>query len=322
MAPKAKRAWRDSSHSHDKRRFVSKSAAERYHNGLVGKVPIVEHEFEKVLCNASEHKNFKCLVRGHEVPFDSTSINEFYNITPIELAEYENFCEKGVDYDELTRTLCPQEYVSFKSNCLDKVAKIWLWFIFARMLPTSHSGEVTADRTLLLYCIMTGKVIDIGKIISDSIIQSANSTRDGLWFLSLITKLCTRAGVKWDKNEELIFSRNLIDNTTMLRILNATYDEATGSQLYVPRPIPGLVKKLSVQEHRINVESTVDYIIDYMGALARSLGELSRVVYNHIGIEKDKIPEFELLSPPQHPLPGHLKSEDEEQYLLSCPNLT
>ncbi|PIN07564.1 hypothetical protein CDL12_19862 [Handroanthus impetiginosus] len=337
MAPKNKRARKDSSDSLGKvpiaeRGFETKGEAyyeHIYHTVCERKWKtfIAQPEsgvlplFREFYANAAEHKNFKCLVRGREVPFDRVTINELYNIPPIELDEFENFCENGIDYEELTRTLCPHgaqwkmtkgEYISFKSNCLDKAAKIWLWFIFAQMLPTSHSGEVTADQALLLYCIMTGKAFDVGKIISNSIIQSANSSRDGLWFPSLITKLCTRAGVKWDEKEELIFPRHPIDNTTMLRILNAAHDEAGGSQPHVPRPIPGLVKKISAQEHRMVVERKVDYMIDYVGALARSLVELSRIVCNHIGIEEDKIPRFDPPSPPQPPPPAHDESEDEE----------
>ncbi|KAJ7971626.1 putative S-locus lectin protein kinase family protein [Quillaja saponaria] len=88
--------------------------------------------------------------------------------------------------------------VSFGASQLKAHSQTWYYFLLGNILPTSNASDVTRDRALLLYAIMKGMNIDVGKIIRSAILQSANGKHLGLCFLFLITELCFAAGFQWD----------------------------------------------------------------------------------------------------------------------------
>ena len=73
---------------------------------------------------------------------------------------------------------------------------MWLNFIAAKILLVNHLSDVTKDRVVLLYAIVSWMSIDVGKIILNSIFNSilAPATR-GLTYPSLIFSFCQNVGV-------------------------------------------------------------------------------------------------------------------------------
>ena len=69
-------------------------------------------------------------------------------------------------------------------------------------MPVRHFSDVNKDRAVLLYCLMTGKSLDVGKFISSQIVQCYKHQSMSLFFPSLITALCVAAGVQYGANEE------------------------------------------------------------------------------------------------------------------------
>lgn len=63
-------------------------------------------------------------------------------------------------------------------------------FICSKLIPTTHTSHVTLDRVTLHYAMIKIKKDDVGWIIFNNILESYNPTK-GLWFPSIITKLCT-----------------------------------------------------------------------------------------------------------------------------------
>uniref|UniRef100_F6GU65 Uncharacterized protein n=1 Tax=Vitis vinifera TaxID=29760 RepID=F6GU65_VITVI len=61
--------------------------------------------------------------------------------------------------------------------------------------------EFRNNWAVLLYSIVTGKSLDLGKFLSSHIIQCDNSSMS-LFYLSLITVMCTASGVQYGPNEE------------------------------------------------------------------------------------------------------------------------
>ncbi|KAH1082830.1 hypothetical protein J1N35_022591 [Gossypium stocksii] len=53
---------------------------------------------------------------------------------------------------------CRREY-------LTPLAKVWFYFIRFILMPSSHGTTISLERMVLLYSILTGKTIDLGKII-------------------------------------------------------------------------------------------------------------------------------------------------------------
>ena len=50
-----------------------------------------------------------------------------------------------------------EEAISVKTNTLTKEAKILRYFVSIRFMPSLHLSDVTQDRAILIYCIVTGR---------------------------------------------------------------------------------------------------------------------------------------------------------------------
>ena len=57
------------------------------------------------------------------------------------------------------------EACSVKASTLTKDAKIWYYFVGARFMPSLHLNDVTKDQAILIYCILSGKTINVGSIL-------------------------------------------------------------------------------------------------------------------------------------------------------------
>ncbi|EOX93123.1 Uncharacterized protein TCM_001970 [Theobroma cacao] len=76
---------------------------------------------------------------------------------------------------------------------------------------------MSQDQAILIYSIMIGRTIDIGRIVYKTMTHTAQSKCEGLWFPSLITAMCKQAGVHWDASEELLHLKLPIDLNLILR---------------------------------------------------------------------------------------------------------
>ena len=54
---------------------------------------------------------------------------------------------------------------------MKKIAKIWHYFVCAKLQPTTHVSAVMKSRAALVYAIMEGMKIDVGLVIQHSIIH-------------------------------------------------------------------------------------------------------------------------------------------------------
>ena len=92
---------------------------------------------------------------------------------------------------------------------------MWSYIMSNKLMRTSHFSDLTKEHLMLLYAIMTGKKINVGKIIFVEIQNSIRSERLGLYFPGLITDMCKEAGVRVESFEELIPPRRAIDHVTV-----------------------------------------------------------------------------------------------------------
>ena len=83
---------------------------------------------------------------------------------------------------------CRREY-------LTPLAKVWFYFIRFSFKPSSHGTMISLERMVLLYSILTGKTIDVGKIILREI-RNCTVRRSGpAYFPFTITILCLKAKI-------------------------------------------------------------------------------------------------------------------------------
>ncbi|KAH1091497.1 hypothetical protein J1N35_018754 [Gossypium stocksii] len=127
------------------------------------KRPSVDEELvREFYANLTSREMTEVPVRGIKVPINSNAINEFF-----ELPDFEN-----------------DEYSSLMSNIKPKFL----------LLPSSHGTTISLERMVLLYSILTGKTIDVGKIILKEI-RNCVTRRFGPDFPFTITIMCLKAEI-------------------------------------------------------------------------------------------------------------------------------
>ncbi|KAK8954232.1 hypothetical protein KSP39_PZI001911 [Platanthera zijinensis] len=160
--------------------------------------------------NAPFHQNGKVLVRGKEINCLPEAINNFFHMENLEDQRYEQLRET-VSPLEVATTLSMSSDIAWanqakhvlRSAGFKREAKVWLLFINASVLPTKHPNQVSFSRALLIYCILKGIRINVGRIIAGKLLQRVQSkVGQQLWFPTLITALCCYHGV--EKRGEIV----------------------------------------------------------------------------------------------------------------------
>ncbi|KAJ1417858.1 hypothetical protein SESBI_16320 [Sesbania bispinosa] len=72
---------------------------------------------------------------------------------------------------------------------LKPIPRVWATFVMSKLLPVSNKFEIPVERSLLIYCIMTGTHIDVGRLIAHNIYKLANSPKFKLGYPHLITQI-------------------------------------------------------------------------------------------------------------------------------------
>ncbi|KAL3825558.1 hypothetical protein ACJIZ3_021587 [Penstemon smallii] len=161
-------------------------------------------------------------VRGIDVPISEDLINEYYGLDVYKDGyqdEYTTLCQSHIDMEEVIKVICKEqpkwidsEKTLFKVGSLKKEScNPWFKFVISRFLPKIQISTVTMDRALLVYCIVTGKKINVGKVIYGSMEKVSKSNAVSLYFPSLITDFCIRAGVPREENESVIYKKMMIN---------------------------------------------------------------------------------------------------------------
>ncbi|PIM97196.1 hypothetical protein CDL12_30335 [Handroanthus impetiginosus] len=216
-APKRRQAGEGpSAPSYDNRRFISQ-AAEDHHNtnvlkrrfvkerGLAGHEEIMHQRHWEGFMAKPEDGNKtmndnRVLVRGTTVDFSSSAINHLFDAPIVdEPNDFEAFIQRPPSWEAIS------EPVGIPRSSLTNEAWDWLRFINARLYPSSHLSEVSKDRAILLYAILTGVPLDIGRYINGAILKSARGGMTvSMYFPSLVTALCQQEGLVNLPGDELI----------------------------------------------------------------------------------------------------------------------
>lgn len=184
-------------------------------------------------------------VRGLHVPFTAQIINEFYQLHPIEHDEYRVY-RNNPDWDEIIRVIgrpnaswivTAKGTRTLNGSSLTMEARMWQYFICARLMPETHYSTVNAERAILLYCIATQKKMDVGEIIFEFMIHAAKLSRPKYAFPHLITDICKRAGVPSYNDEITIHPAPLLDPAFYRKLEERQTGRPTSAGPSVRRPI-------------------------------------------------------------------------------------
>ncbi|KAM6552423.1 hypothetical protein CsatB_002231 [Cannabis sativa] len=168
-------------------------------------------------------------VRGQSVPFSPDVINDLYGLrAPLE----DEFAlwrinPASIPYDAVLRAVAhPGSEWSISSSghrtllhsSLRPEASVWLAFIKCSLMPTTHDTTVSQTRLCLLYCILAGKKINVGKIIYEEIWKCFQKKGGKLFFPALITQICLAGNAAIGDDEELLRERISIDLVSIQRV--------------------------------------------------------------------------------------------------------
>ena len=153
--------------------------------------------------------NKRVRVRGIWVDFSAKSINEFYNLEPMNIGAFDSLYV-ALNYPEVIRVLTNGQgewkinseghAVHFKAKHLAYIPKVWHHFITSRLIPTMNVCEVTAERALLNYTIIQDIPFDVGQVIEDAILHNRDAKMN-LRHPFLIYDLCKEVEVPLEDNE-------------------------------------------------------------------------------------------------------------------------
>ena len=92
---------------------------------------------------------------------------------------------------------------SIARGSLIEEAKVWFYFVSLVFLQSKHLSTMRKNEVILLYALMKGYKINVGKIIENSIVSYyRNKYRCLIPHPATITRLCILGGVNGDWEEE------------------------------------------------------------------------------------------------------------------------
>ena len=240
MTAKRGRANEEPAHSYNHVKFINKSAAKRF--GLISKnrlfikekgfhhpedffrktiankgwralcqppTPAVTMVLREFYPNLASHMNKKVRVHGVWVDFCAKSINEFYNLEPVDTRVFDSLYA-APNYPEILRVLTNGKgkwklnneghALNFQAKHLAYIPKVWHHFITSMLLLTTNVCEVTTKRALLNFSILQDIPFDVGQVIEDAILYNKDVNMN-LGHPFLIFGLCKRVGVPLEDNE-------------------------------------------------------------------------------------------------------------------------
>lgn len=123
--------------------------------------------------NAKANKNGYSVVRGLTMDYTAKAIHRVLNLTKKKRGEedWSLKTREDVDLESIVGKLCvpgttwkykasTTEPVTFPASAVNRYARAWNMFLCANILPSSHSHEVTVDRTIVLWGILNEEYID------------------------------------------------------------------------------------------------------------------------------------------------------------------
>ncbi|KAK5775324.1 hypothetical protein PVK06_043201 [Gossypium arboreum] len=163
--------------------------------------PSVDEELvREFYANLTSSNLTEVLVCRIKAPISSNTINEFFELPDFEDDENSSLMSniKPENLQEILEELTvigskwivsKQGIYTCQRESLTPLAKVWFYFIRFSLMPSSHGTTISLEQMVLLYSILTGKTIDMGKIILREIRNCATRRPGPAYFPFTITIL-------------------------------------------------------------------------------------------------------------------------------------
>ena len=169
---------------------------------------------QEFYANLVGKKEKKFYVRGKWISLDRGAIDKTYNLKKLKNGSRFKKLKKELEFQNIVELLTDGkgEWSSTKKNPYESIArgalteevKVSLYFIGSVLLPSKHLSIVRQEEAILLYTLLKGYKINVGKIIENSILKYYRSKYRVLMpNPATITRLCILGGVKgtWEEEE-------------------------------------------------------------------------------------------------------------------------
>ena len=232
--------------------------------------------------NVSERRDYKVFVRGQWVLFTKEVINSYYSLPT--MGDEEGFLKllSEIDMATVSASVCKpgtvwkmsgDVYKNFSRSGLLDTVRPWYAFVCVDLLPTAHLSDVTRERAILLYAIVSGASVDVGRVIFDYIMQCARAAHGGIGFPCLISAICASQGVMWDRNEEMGGVMRPIDGPKLAEFLGIASPPKKRRHSTVGASASSSQPRVQFVDHRLG---TIERILDYQGEHIRASYSCSR----------------------------------------------
>ena len=131
--------------------------------------------------NMVGRKGTQCYVRGKWVSFHRNDINQFLKLGKLKDGSKFKKLKENPDFQKICNTSTAgngewkgntkNAYESIDRGSMTEEAKVWFYFLSSVLMPSKNLSIVRQDEAVLLYAILKGYKISLGKLIGKSIIN-------------------------------------------------------------------------------------------------------------------------------------------------------
>ena len=177
---------------------------------------------KEFFANMVEEEGKKVYVRGQWIDFSKEKVNIFFNLKVQKYGSKFKKLLKELEYQKIVDLLTTGKgkwkgtkktlYKSITISDLTEEAKVWFYFINSVFFPSKHLSTARRDEVILIYALLKGYKINVGKIIEKSIFSySINKCRGLIPHPAIITSLCLLGGVCLIVRHFLLVVKSLVE---------------------------------------------------------------------------------------------------------------
>lgn len=197
---------------------------ERCWLGVVARlVPALIAIFWEFYTNTKETQSGISFVRGFQVDYRPPAIREVFCL-PNPLTGWVNWVEVEQFKTDLNRVITnlwvpgtkwnykvgTDTPANFPYSALNKYAKAWNLFIWANRMPSTHQQNISAERAIILWGIITGKYVDVGHLLHQNMLRYMQGRTTGsIPYTSVVMHLWAQAGVDWEDKQVQMSSQGI-----------------------------------------------------------------------------------------------------------------
>ena len=194
---------------------------------------------KEFFANLVDKEGKRVYVRGHWVDLSKEEINRLFSLRVQNDGSMFKKQRKEPEHQKIVDLLTTgngewkgTKKTPFKSTAirdLTEEAKVWFYFISSVLMPSKHLNTMRREEAILLYALLKGYKINVGKIIEKSILgYSESKYRVLIPHPTTITRLCIKGGVEEEWGTKETYPRAYL--LTLTRVTKGPNNRGKGKE--------------------------------------------------------------------------------------------